>query len=412
MDKTGVWLDVFVVIGTGIAGYFSLYLNVNDKWPISAKILRRTVAILFVLFVFMHDYFMKKSLFEVIRDRIGDNLCYLYPIESCPAEIRELAAREKAERDAWAAAVRVNTIPAYEGYLLDFGELEKTRSAEARKRILALQGEERRRADDEAWESATRKNTIAAYQSYLSEFQSRDGAHLEEASRRIREEIAWPQVLTQNTIPAFKEFVSSFAKGEHVKEARQRLAELEESERRRLDEAEWAKAKHDDTISGYIKYLAAAGKNNGAHAKEARDRLAYLQEMARLQRLDDEAWAAAVRENTAIAYNRYILAFEPRRGTHLAEAKERLAKLRPAETIPVPVIEKKPNVYDGSDPRIGSNGQDRIGEQDLAHENYIFAMSLFFDLAICSCLFVLGWRLGLKAYLWILLPYVIIYLLW
>jgi hypothetical protein len=101
MDRTGVWVDLLAVVAASVAGYFSLYVNVNDKWPLVAKTLRIVIGVAFLLFIVLHDYFVRKNFFEVVRDSIGDEFCYYYTIEHCPSEIRDLVAREKAEHEAW-----------------------------------------------------------------------------------------------------------------------------------------------------------------------------------------------------------------------------------------------------------------------------------------------------------------------
>src|SRR6266481_5970486 len=93
----------------------------------------------------------------------------------------------------------------------------------------------------------------------------------------------------------------------------------DEQARKDADEKAWADAEKTGTAAAYTAYLQNFG--SGTHVAEARQRVAELSR----KEADDKAWADAVRAGTAAALTAYTQNFSS--GAHVAEARQRLAAL-------------------------------------------------------------------------------------
>ena len=102
----------------------------------------------------------------------------------------------------------------------------------------------------------------------------------------------------------------------------QAQAAPQEQARKDADDKAWADALREGTAAAFNVYLQNLG--SGAHVAEARSRLALLEQQAGKE-ADDRAWAEAARTGTAGAFNAYVRRFG--NGAHVAEARTRLAQL-------------------------------------------------------------------------------------
>lgn len=135
----------------------------------------------------------------------------------------------------------------------------------------------------------------------------------EEAEKECLKELgAWMIASRNNTSTGYQIYLKSYPFGEHVQEARERIAECaEEAEKERLRERDsWIIASRNNTSTGYQVYLNMYPL--GEHVQEAVKRMAECikaeEEAKRLAAIkaEEEAWVNACRLNSANAFSSFL----------------------------------------------------------------------------------------------------------
>ncbi|NNU78814.1 hypothetical protein HMH01_00050 [Halovulum dunhuangense] len=149
----------------------------------------------------------------------------------------EQAARERADRDAWATAQGTDSVEAYRRYLDRYPRGIFARRAE--ERIAVLEAE---RADRQDWARAQDADTIAGYRRYLDAHP--DGLFVERARERIvalggdvespRERAdreTWAAAQSQDTIAAYSDYLDRYPRGMFAERAENRIEALRDASR-------------------------------------------------------------------------------------------------------------------------------------------------------------------------------------
>jgi formylglycine-generating enzyme required for sulfatase activity/outer membrane protein assembly factor BamD (BamD/ComL family) len=204
--------------------------------------------------------------------------------EQARAALNRLAGQEKGQRekDAWDAAESEGTAAAFLKYLDEYPRGRYVAQARDRlKRIEQAAGAVDAMREREAWEAAEREGTDPAYQKYLEQFPK--GKYAEQARAALkklagqessqREKDAWDAAESEGTEPAFRKYLDEYPRGRYAAQARDRIKRIEQTastvEAMREREA-WEAAEREGTEPAYQKYLDAY--SSGAHAGAARSR--------------------------------------------------------------------------------------------------------------------------------------------
>jgi formylglycine-generating enzyme required for sulfatase activity/outer membrane protein assembly factor BamD (BamD/ComL family) len=181
----------------------------------------------------------------------------------------------------------------------------------------------------EAWEAAEREGTDPAYQRFLEQYPKGKYAELARAAQKklagqepvVREKDVWDAAVSEGTESSYQTYLEQYPKGKYAaaaKAAQKKLASQESSQR---EKDMWDTAEKDGTAQGFLKYLDDYPK--GRYATQARDRIKRIEQTARTADAirEREAWDAAEREGTEPAYQKYLDAYSS--GLHAATARAR-----------------------------------------------------------------------------------------
>ena len=125
----------------------------------------------------------------------------------------------------------------------------------------------------QAWAACQKAGTAAAYQAFLDQFPN--GERTEEAKQKIellREEEAWQSARQADTIAAYLRYQDDYPKGDHFAQSVQAIANLE-------DNQDWKNARARNTIAAYLQYQTR--HPNGQYRAQAQQAVQRLRrEMA------------------------------------------------------------------------------------------------------------------------------------
>lgn len=175
---------------------------------------------------------------------------------------------------------------------------------EAKEKKAKEEEEKRRRQELNAWRTASINNTSTGYQVYLNMYPL--GEHVQEARKRIAEcieaeeeakrlaavkaeEDAWINACRLSSVHSFSSFLSKYPNSKYNDTATGRLKACKEAE-------DWKKAKASNTITkleGFIKNYP-----NSIHVAEAKTIISELKE--------DNAWKTAQNIDTIESYKSYL----------------------------------------------------------------------------------------------------------
>lgn len=71
----------------------------RSHWPILARVSFYIISGMLFLSIILFEYFTKVNLSDIVRDTIGSAVCYIFPVNACPAVTRELANPAISPRD-------------------------------------------------------------------------------------------------------------------------------------------------------------------------------------------------------------------------------------------------------------------------------------------------------------------------
>ena len=197
-----------------------------------------------------------------------------------------------------------------------------------RLRKYLIEREEERGAASEgrAWEEAAKLNDADAYAKFLSAFPN--GAHAADATQRrdrfaaiAAEAKAWEQAKADGGADAFDAFVRSYPISAHKSEAARLRDDI------RAEAAAWAAASKDRNPDALEKFAAAFPRS--AHKDEAlrlRESALRQREEARAADAEAKSWAAANKERSADAFEKFARAYPS--STHRADALRLTDELR------------------------------------------------------------------------------------
>ncbi len=125
----------------------------------------------------------------------------------------------------------------------------------------------------QAWAACQSAGTVAAYQAFLDQFPN--GERTEEAKQKIellREEEAWQSARQADTIAAYLRYQDDYPKGDYFGQSVQAIANLE-------DNQDWKNARARNTIAAYLQYQTR--HPNGQYRAQAQQAVQRLRrEMA------------------------------------------------------------------------------------------------------------------------------------
>lgn len=179
---------------------------------------------------------------------------------------------------------------------------------EAEEKKAKEEEEKRRREELNAWRTASINNTSTGYQVYLNMYPL--GEHIQEARKRIAEcieaeeeakrlaaikaeEDAWINACRLSSVHSFSSFLSKYPNSKYKDTATGRLKACKEAE-------DWKKAKASNTITkleGFIKNYP-----NSIHVAEAKIIISNI----RVQLKENNAWKIAQDNNTIKSYKLYL----------------------------------------------------------------------------------------------------------
>ncbi len=179
---------------------------------------------------------------------------------------------------------------------------------EAEEKKAKEEEEKRRREELNAWRTASINNTSTGYQVYLNMYPL--GEHVQEARKRIAEcieaeeeakrlaaikaeEDAWINACRLSSVHSFSSFLSKYPNSKYKDTATGRLKACKEAE-------DWKKAKASNTITkleGFIKNYP-----NSIHVAEAKIIISNI----RVQLKENNAWKIAQDNNTIKSYKLYL----------------------------------------------------------------------------------------------------------
>lgn len=179
---------------------------------------------------------------------------------------------------------------------------------EAEEKKAKEEEEKRRREELNAWRTASINNTSTGYQVYLNMYPL--GEHVQEARKRIAEcieaeeeakrlaaikaeEDAWINACRLSSVHSFSSFLSKYSNSKYKDTATGRLKACKEAE-------DWKKAKASNTITkleGFIKNYP-----NSIHVAEAKIIISNI----RVQLKENNAWKIAQDNNTIKSYKLYL----------------------------------------------------------------------------------------------------------
>lgn len=188
---------------------------------------------------------------------------------------------------------------------------------EAKEKKAKEEEEKRRRQELNAWRTASINNTSTGYQVYLNMYPL--GEHVQEARKRIAEcieaeeeakrlaavkaeEDAWINACRLSSVHSFSSFLSKYPNSKYNDTATGRLKACKEAE-------DWKKAKASNTITkleGFIKNYP-----NSIHVAEAKTIISELKE--------DNAWKTAQNIDTIESYKSYLSQYPNGRYVFVAE---------------------------------------------------------------------------------------------
>lgn len=249
----------------------------------------------------------------------------------------EEAERALAERMAFDNAAALDTEEAWNEYLEKWaGDRHAAAAAERLEAVFSREGT--------AFTVAMELRGVTAWQAYLDEFP--DGERSADAEAHLREALAWEEARSIDTIAAWGLFLLNFPSGLHEDDARARLAELEEE-----DEQAWLDASRANTAEALQEYmrLHPVGIHEAA-ARRALARLAIVEgdfhstwevgtvkawddyialypdaprlDEARLNRQEAEEYQLAASMNTRVMWRAFVKAWP--HGRHRLDAEVRL----------------------------------------------------------------------------------------
>jgi serine/threonine protein kinase len=170
---------------------------------------------------------------------------------------------EEADKKAWQAAIREDTLEAYQAYLE--GKTLKRYASVAKARL---------EKDEKAWDAACEQDTIEAYQGYLEGNTVKKYAvqaqALIQSFAEQQDEDAWQKACQQDTIEAYQAYLNGQTIKKSAKKAQTQIQSIAEQQ----DEEAWQKARQQDTIEAYQAYLN--GHTLKQYAEEAKKRLRSL----------------------------------------------------------------------------------------------------------------------------------------
>ena len=179
---------------------------------------------------------------------------------------------------------------------------------EAEEKKAKEEEEKRRREELNTWRTASINNTLTGYQVYLNMYPL--GEHVQEARKRIAEcieaeeeakrlaaikaeEDAWINACRLSSVHSFSSFLSKYPNSKYKDTATGRLKACKEAE-------DWKKAKASNTITkleGFIKNYP-----NSIHVAEAKIIISNI----RVQLKENNAWKIAQDNNTIKSYKLYL----------------------------------------------------------------------------------------------------------
>src|SRR5438128_2498595 len=86
-----------------IAIFVTVKPGTKDHWSLSAKVAFYCLAAALFLALAMFEYFVGKSISDMVREAIGNSFCETFTIDSCPSAVKAKVAQREAEgrpRDA------------------------------------------------------------------------------------------------------------------------------------------------------------------------------------------------------------------------------------------------------------------------------------------------------------------------
>jgi len=219
-----------------------------------------------------------------LRDILGD--CVENDPKSRPSSVRELVSHfsrlvkeeievpqrlervtgseddEEADKKAWGAASREDTLEAYRAYLE--GNTLKRYASVANARL---------EKDEKAWGIACEQDTIEAYQGYLEGNTVKKYAvqaqALIQSFAAQQDEDAWQKACQQNTLQSYQAYLKGHTLKKFAKEAQTQFQAFAEQQ----DEDAWQKACQQNTLQSYQAYLN--GHTLKKYAEEAKKRLRH-----------------------------------------------------------------------------------------------------------------------------------------
>lgn len=194
---------------------------------------------------------------------------------------------------------------------------------EAEEKKAKAEEEKRRQQELNAWRTASRNNTSTGYQLYLNKYPL--GEHVQEARRRMAEcikteeeakrlaaikaeEDAWINACKLNSANAFSSFLNKYPNSKYKDTATSKLKACKEAK-------DWDQAKASNTITT----LDAFMKNypNSIHVAEAKTIISII----RTKLEEDNAWKTAQGNNTIESYKSYLSQYPNGRYALIAKNK-------------------------------------------------------------------------------------------
>lgn len=200
---------------------------------------------------------------------------------------------------------------------------------EAKEKKAKEEEEKRRRQELNAWRTASINNTSTGYQVYLNMYPL--GEHVQEARKRIAEcieaeeeakrlaavkaeEDAWINACRLSSVHSFSSFLSKYPNSKYNDTATGRLKACKEAE-------DWKKAKASNTITkleGFIKNYP-----NSIHVAEAKTIILELKE--------DNAWKTAQNIDTIESYKSYLSQYP--NGLYASIAKNKISEVKKSKGL-------------------------------------------------------------------------------
>lgn len=199
---------------------------------------------------------------------------------------------------------------------------------EAEEKKAKAEEEKRRQQELNDWRTASRNNTSTGYQLYLNKYPL--GEHVQEARKRMAEcikteeeakrlaaikaeEEAWANACKLNSAHGFSSFLSKYPNSKYKDTATRRLKACKEAK-------DWDQAKASNTIAKLDAFI----KNypDSIHVPEAKTIISNI----RAQLKEDNAWKTAQGNNTIESYKSYLSQYP--NGQYMFVAKNNIERLK------------------------------------------------------------------------------------